>query len=81
MLVLGITPGDRASEEGGTGEVHGIVLAVVREYLAVAAGGGLALADFTPATPLMEAGLDSLDLLKVSNPIWLMGAGRVLSSQ
>ena len=74
MLVRGGTPGDGAGEEGGNSEVHGIVLAVVREYLAVAAGGGLTLADFSPATPLMEAGLDSLDLLKVSSSRWLVEA-------
>ena len=66
MLVRGADGvlGKRAGEEEGDGVVHALVLGVVREYLAVAAGGQL-LADFTSATPLMEAGLDSLDLLKV----------------
>ena len=54
-------------DEGNNEEeerVRATVLAIVQEYLAVAAGDA-APADFTPATPLMEAGLDSLDLLKV----------------
>lgn len=62
--------GADAALEDGTGEgdskVHATVLAVVREYLAVAAGGQLP-GDFSSATPLMEAGLDSLDLLKAGN--------------
>ena len=55
----------REGEEGDSGDeqVRASVTAVVLEYLAVAAGGE-APPDFTAAMPLMEAGLDSLDLLK-----------------
>ena len=72
---LNLTRGKRAlsgmlreeDEEGNSEEeerVRATVLAIVQEYLAVAASDASA-ADLTPATPLMEAGLDSLDLLKV----------------
>lgn len=50
-----------------TGTAGGVVAervaAVLGEYLAAAHGGGAALPG--PQQPLMEAGLDSLDLLKV----------------
>ena len=45
-------------------EVFEAVRNVIETYLSLA-HGGTPPDDFTPATPFMEAGLDSLDLLKV----------------
>ena len=53
------SPTDEGEDPGATA-----VRAVVHEYLAVAHGGDPP-GDFADDTPFMEAGLDSLDLLKV----------------
>lgn len=52
--------------EEGEDPVAAAVRAVVHGYLSLAQGGEPP-ADFTDATPFMEAGLDSLDLLKVGD--------------
>ena len=52
------------SSDGYEQQIFDVVDATVREY--IAEGRGEPLAPLPPGMPFMEAGLDSLDMLKVS---------------